>query len=88
MKVYAVNGPAAARPEKVSCGTPFSETKWSNDDACEGPLSGQAGVIFMAFGLGVVCFVLGAGVLAFSMNRQLQHPPPQTDQATTAGSLK
>ncbi len=67
-----VNAPPPAGRDTVNCGTALSKTEWGNDDACEGPLIGQAGVMVMAFGLCVLCFVLGAGALALSMNRELR----------------
>jgi hypothetical protein len=73
IRVHPANAPVTAGHEKVSCGTPFSETKWSSDDACEGLLLNQTGVVFMAFALCVVSFVLGAGVLVLSMSRQLRY---------------
>ena len=73
VRVRPVIAPPPAGQETVSCGTAFSETEWTNDDACEGPLIGQRGVIFAAFGLCVVCFVLGAGALALSMSRELRY---------------
>lgn len=73
VKVHPAHALPTAGREKASCGTAFSSTEWSSDDACEGPLLGQRGVIVMAFGLCVVCFVLGAGALVVSMNRELRY---------------
>lgn len=73
IEVYPADAPPTVGREKVSCGTAFSDTRWSGDDACEGPRIGQAGVAFMAFGLCVVCFVLGAGALVFTMHRELRY---------------
>lgn len=65
--------PASASPTpgagKVSCGTAFSQTEWSSDDACEGPLLSRLGVSLAAFGLCVVFFLLGAGALVLGMSR-------------------
>jgi len=76
VKVYPADALPTAGREKVSCGTPFSDTKWSSDDACEGPRIGQAGVIVAAFLLCVVSFVLGAGALVLSIHRELRHGQP------------
>ena len=73
IEVYPVDAPPAIGREKVSCGTAFSDTRWSGDDACEGRRIGQAGVAFMAFALCVVSFVLGAGALVLSMHRELRY---------------
>lgn len=71
--VLPANAPVTVGGEKVNCGTAFSETEWSGDDACEGPRISQAGVIIMAFALCVVSFILGAGALVLSMSRQLRY---------------
>jgi hypothetical protein len=73
IKVYPADAPPAAGREKVNCGTAFSATEWSGDDACEGPRIGQAGVAIMAFALCVVSFVLGVGALVVSMHRELRY---------------
>ena len=73
VRVRPVNAPAPVGHEKVSCGTAFSDTEWSSDDACDGSQIGQRGAMFMAFTLCVVFFVLGVGTLILSMNRELRH---------------
>ena len=73
VKVYPANGPPT---EKVTCGTGFSDTKWSSDDACEGPLIGQRGAMLFAFLLCVVFFVLGVGALILSFRRELRRGIP------------
>lgn len=64
--------PTRARPviraappgtEKVNCGTVLSETKWSNDDACEGALLNRAGLTMLAFMIALTAFIASAGVL-------------------------
>ena len=47
IEVYPADAPPAVGRGKVSCGTAFSDTRWSGDDACEGPRIGQAGAAFI-----------------------------------------
>lgn len=70
--------PTRARPvitaappgtEKVNCGTVFSDTEWSNDDACEGSLRNRAGLMMLAFMIALTAFITSAGVLAATVRR-------------------
>jgi hypothetical protein len=74
VRVQPVNSPPPAGSEKVSCGSAFSETEWSSDDACDGSQIGQRGVMFLGFALSVLCFMLGAGALVLAMRRELRYP--------------
>lgn len=56
---------------KVNCGTVFSDTKWSNDDACEGPLLNRAGLMMLAFMIALTAFIASAGVLVASVRRAM-----------------
>ncbi len=73
IEVHPVDAPPGVRREKVSCGTAFSDTGSSGDEACEGRRIGQAGLALMGFALCVVSFVLGAGALVLSMHRELRY---------------
>lgn len=73
VKVYPANGPPT---EKVTCGTGFSDTDWSSDDACEGALIGQRGGMLFAFLLCVFFFALGVGALILTIRRDLKRGIP------------
>ena len=73
VRVHPVNALPPVGREKVSCGTAFSDTEWSSDDACDGSQIGQRGAMFMAFALCVVSFALGVGTLVFGMHRELRY---------------
>jgi hypothetical protein len=70
--------PARARPvitaappgtDKVNCGTVFSETEWSNDDACEGPRLNRAGLMMLAFLIALAALIASVGVLVATVRR-------------------
>jgi hypothetical protein len=70
--------PTRARPvitaappgtETVNCGTVFSDTEWSNDDGCEGPILNRAGLMMLAFMIALTAFIASAGVLVGTVRR-------------------
>jgi hypothetical protein len=70
--------PTRARPvitaphpgtEKVNCGTVFSDTEWSNDDGCEGPLLNRAGLMMLAFMIALMAFIACVGALVIAVRR-------------------
>jgi hypothetical protein len=70
--------PTRARPvitaphpgtEKVNCGTVFSDTEWSNDDGCEGPLLNRAGLMMLAFMIALMAFIASVGALVVAVRR-------------------
>lgn len=70
--------PARVRPavidpppgeQEVNCGTVFSDTKWSSDDACEGPRIARGGLMFIAFVVSVLAFVSGVLLIVITMRR-------------------
>lgn len=64
--LVAFTPPNTARYDTADCGTPFRSTRWSSDDACEGPVLGRGGVVLLA-GLGsVLGAAIGAGLWVVS----------------------
>lgn len=57
----------AAGPEKVDCGTVFASTRWSNDDACEGPRLDRLGLTVGALLLGFMSGAIGLGLYLVEM---------------------
>lgn len=55
--------------QEVNCGSVFSDTEWSGDDACEGPRIARGGLMFIAFVISFLAFMGGVALIVVAMRR-------------------
>lgn len=65
---------APAGSETVDCGSVFSGTEWTNDDACDGARINRAGLMVLGFLIAIAFFLGSVVVLVVTVRRGGRSP--------------